>query len=55
LWRAIGGTLMWLSHVFFAYNMYKMIKRTNEIDVKSSAIQQLEKDSSFISQPAKSY
>lgn len=55
LWRAIGGTLMWLSHVFFAYNMYKMIKRNNEIDVKSSAIQQLEKDSSFISQPAKSY
>ncbi|MBE7539392.1 MAG: cbb3-type cytochrome c oxidase subunit I [Opitutaceae bacterium] len=25
LWRAIGGTLMWLSHGIFAYNMYKMI------------------------------
>lgn len=28
LWRAIGGSLMWLSHVFFAYNMYKMLDRT---------------------------
>lgn len=25
LWRAIGGTMMWISHVFFAYNFYKMI------------------------------
>jgi cytochrome c oxidase cbb3-type subunit I len=25
LWRAIGGSLMWLSHLFFAYNMYKML------------------------------
>ncbi|MDQ1149141.1 cbb3-type cytochrome c oxidase subunit I [Sphingobacterium zeae] len=25
LWRAIGGTLMWLSHLFFAYNFYKMV------------------------------
>ena len=25
LWRAIGGTLMWVSHWIFAYNMYKMI------------------------------
>ncbi len=24
LWRAIGGSLMWLSHLFFAYNLYKM-------------------------------
>lgn len=55
LWRAIGGSLMWLSHVFFAYNMYKMIKRTCEADIKSSAIQQLEKDSLSISQPVKSY
>lgn len=26
LWRAIGGTLMWLSHWIFAYNMYKMLR-----------------------------
>jgi len=25
LWRAVGGTLMWISHWVFAYNMYKMI------------------------------
>lgn len=25
LWRAIGGTLMWLSHVIFAFNFYKMM------------------------------
>ena len=23
LWRAIGGSLMWLSHIFFAYNIYQ--------------------------------
>lgn len=25
LWRAIGGTLMWVSHLAFAYNLYRMI------------------------------
>jgi cytochrome c oxidase cbb3-type subunit 1 len=25
LWRAIGGSLMWLSHVLFAYNFYRMV------------------------------
>ncbi|QYM78657.1 cbb3-type cytochrome c oxidase subunit I [Horticoccus luteus] len=25
LWRAIGGTLMWASHIIFAFNVYKMI------------------------------
>lgn len=24
LWRAIGGTMMWISHFVFAYNFYKM-------------------------------
>ena len=35
LWRAIGGTLMWVSHWVFAYNMYKMIggARRAAIDV----------------------
>jgi cytochrome c oxidase cbb3-type subunit 1 len=28
LWRAIGGSLMWLSHFFFAYNLYKMTTAT---------------------------
>lgn len=26
LWRAIGGSLMWLSHILFAYNFYVMVK-----------------------------
>jgi cytochrome c oxidase cbb3-type subunit 1 len=25
LWRAIGGSLMWLSHLLFAYNFYRMV------------------------------
>lgn len=25
LWRAIGGSLMWLSHILFAYNFYRMV------------------------------
>lgn len=43
LWRAIGGSLMWLSHIFFAYNMYKMIARKETIDVRETAIRQLQK------------
>lgn len=27
LWRAIGGSMMWLSHLLFAYNFYLMVKR----------------------------
>lgn len=26
LWRAIGGSLMWCSHLVFCYNMYRMIE-----------------------------
>jgi cytochrome c oxidase cbb3-type subunit 1 len=39
LWRAIGGSLMWISHLFFAYNFYKMLQRNKEIDVKEKAIE----------------
>jgi cytochrome c oxidase cbb3-type subunit 1 len=28
LWRAIGGSLMWFSHIVFCYNMYRMIEGT---------------------------
>ena len=39
LWRAIGGSLMWLSHVFFAYNMYKMLAVDKEgLDIRETAI-----------------
>ncbi len=41
LWRAIGGSLMWLSHIFFAYNLYRMIAGRDNIDVKDAAIEQL--------------
>ncbi|TZF84152.1 cytochrome oxidase subunit I [Pedobacter sp. BS3] len=44
LWRAIGGSLMWLSHLFFAYNFYRMIARNNTIDVKTKAFELLSQD-----------
>lgn len=44
LWRAIGGSLMWLSHLFFAYNFYKMVSQINMVDVKQAAIAQLDRD-----------
>ncbi len=31
LWRAIGGSLMWLSHVLFAYNFYVMVRKKETI------------------------
>lgn len=42
LWRAIGGSLMWLSHIFFAYNIYKMITKTKEVDIQEEAVERLE-------------
>ena len=35
VWRAIGGSLMFLSHLMFAYNFYVMTK-TSPIKVRSS-------------------
>lgn len=37
LWRAIGGTLMWFSHILFAYNFYIMIKGVDEVTIPVSA------------------
>ncbi len=42
LWRAIGGSLMWLSHLFFAYNMYKMMATRYIVDVRETAIEKLD-------------
>jgi cytochrome c oxidase cbb3-type subunit 1 len=42
LWRAIGGSLMWLSHIFFAYNFYKMNSKHETVDVKEAALEKLE-------------
>lgn len=36
LWRAIGGSLMWLSHILFAYNFYAMVKKNEEIEIPST-------------------
>ncbi|MEP7376874.1 MAG: cbb3-type cytochrome c oxidase subunit I [Chitinophagaceae bacterium] len=44
LWRAIGGSLMWLSHIFFAYNIYRMLAGTGIIDVKEAAFRKLQKE-----------
>ena len=45
LWRAIGGSLMWISHLFFAYNMYKMLTDNQSPDVKEIALDILQKQS----------
>ena len=36
LWRAIGGTLMWLSHILFAYNFYVMVKSREEFPIPAT-------------------
>jgi len=41
LWRAIGGSMMWLSHLVFAYNFYQMIVGDNEVNVKKLAFEKL--------------
>jgi cytochrome c oxidase cbb3-type subunit I len=43
LWRAIGGSLMWASHLIFAYNLYSMIVHREEIDLKKTVFEELEK------------
>jgi len=41
LWRAIGGSLMWLSHLFFAYNFYKMLVGSGVVDIRQAAFEKL--------------
>jgi cytochrome c oxidase cbb3-type subunit I len=42
IWRAIGGSLMFISHVLFLYTFYKMVsKEIVDVDVKQEAFQQL--------------
>ncbi len=36
LWRAIGGTMMWISHFIFAYNFYKMVNGKPEIIIPTT-------------------
>ncbi len=35
LWRAIGGSLMWVSHLVFCYNLYRMIEGAGILTWKS--------------------
>jgi len=44
LWRAIGGTLMWVSHLFFGFNFYRMVRTSQpqEIELPTVALEQLE-------------
>jgi cytochrome c oxidase cbb3-type subunit I len=43
LWRAIGGSLMWASHLVFAYNLYYMIAAREEVDLQKAVFNELEK------------
>jgi cytochrome c oxidase cbb3-type subunit 1 len=45
LWRAIGGSLMWLSHLFFAYNFYKMVAVKKEVDITKMAFEKIKQSS----------
>lgn len=38
MWRAIGGSLMWLSHILFAYNFYIMVRKRDIIAIPTSPI-----------------
>lgn len=45
IWRAIGGSLMFISHIIFFYNFYKMCYKPAEaIDVTAEAFRQLENE-----------
>ncbi len=42
LWRAIGGTMMWISHMVFAYNFYKMVNKKTEVMIPRTPAEILE-------------
>ncbi|WP_374950105.1 cbb3-type cytochrome c oxidase subunit I [Mucilaginibacter sp.] len=42
LWRAIGGSLMWGSHLIFAWNMYAMTCITTESELQAEIFDKLE-------------
>lgn len=45
IWRAIGGSLMFISHIIYFYNFYKMCYKTiEEIDITEEAFKQLENE-----------
>lgn len=42
LWRAIGGTMMWVSHIIFAYNFYTMVNKKAQIFIPRTPSEILE-------------
>jgi len=51
IWRAIGGSLMFISHIIFCYNFYKMTnKEIKEIDLQEETFSQLGKDAAVITE-----
>ncbi len=42
LWRAIGGSLMWGSHLIFAWNMYTMVATKTEAEIKQEIFERIE-------------
>ncbi len=41
LWRAIGGTMMWISHLILAYNFYDMVRVSEKAEIKRMAIERI--------------
>jgi len=35
VWRAVGGTLMFISHIIFAYNFYLMVRKKKRLSIPS--------------------
>ncbi len=44
VWRAIGGSLMWASHLIFAYNLYTMTRKGGETDTQTALFNQLNRE-----------
>lgn len=42
LWRAIGGSFMWLSHLIFAYNIFRILKPVTKIAMPTTPMEVLE-------------
>lgn len=39
IWRAIGGSLMWISHLLFAYNVYRMTKTELQFETPTHPVE----------------
>lgn len=44
VWRAIGGSLMWGSHLVFAYNLYSMTRGGGIANQQALVFEQLKKE-----------